>query len=487
MILIIVANSAGLVNQAALASRLRLHGEEVVVLCDGWRETLTPAYASLLRATDCDLVYLSDLVADTAVMNDTWCLPFQSEAGAGRVEVDAARSLTEEAPRVIAEPRTMSSFLSDDTLRRFRSLRHVFGRQSIAVNEFCKLRKPAFAILGDDGIAVNPRITSILKRNSIPLLCVPYGYGGVEDLENELTIKQTDGRYITTAEEGGAEVAEHYPHWVKSGTHAGALLLPPEVILASESIGVTIRHPWRTYGSEADLLCVSGQQYARHLVLEGVSDDRIIVTGSLSGLQIHEILQTDSNARKAFRQPAKIGRGQTRVLVCWPPSYHATHGNRTDFPSNYAALTQATLYPLLDRPDVDLTVALHPSTLPEDRAVFTDLKIPLSTSYIMDLIPKHDIFLAASSSTVRWAIACGKPVLNYDFYKFCSTVFRNLPGVIHVETHQAYIATMQKLLADETFFATTAGAQISVADDWGLVDDRFLEELLAVSRRETSV
>ena len=380
----------------------------------------------------------------------------------------------------------VSDLLPSKALRHFILLRQTYGKQINALKEFCRLHRPRMAILGDDGVGTDPCVTSVLRHEDVPLVCVPYGYGGVEDLEHVLDLRHgTEYRNIDT--EGGPVVAAHYPHWVKSGRHAGALLFRPELILARESLGITLRRPWRTYGSEADLFCVSGQQYADHLRQEGVPDNLITVTGSLAGVQIHNILQTDSNARKAFRQPVKLQSDHTRILVSWPPSYHQTHGDRSEFPDSYASLTHAVVQPLIDHPNVRLTVTLHPSTLPGDRAVFADLNIPLSTDSIIDLIPKHDIFLTATSSTTRWAIACGKPVINYDLYKFGITAFHNLPGVIHVETHQAYTATLHKLLDGENFFATTSAAQISVADDWALVDDRFLEKLLAASCRATSV
>ena len=454
MIVVVALSNAGLFNQVGLASRLGRNGNQVVILFSGERGALLPAFNRRLASADCDVVYLEDLVATTVPSNDPWHLPIAASK--------------------------IDDVFSYDALHSFTALRQAYGKQINALKEFCELHKPTMAILGDDGIGTDPCVTSVLRNNGIRLLCVPYGYGGVEDLEHELDYKQATAsyNYITTEAEGGNVVAEHYPHWVKSGRHAEALLLPPQMILARESLGVTLRHPWRTYGSEADLMCVPGQQYADHLILEGVPRDRIIVTGAPAGVQIHEVLQQDRDAERAFRQPAKLQPNQTRVLVSWPPSFHQTHGDRTEFPDSYASLTCAALQPLINHPNVRLTVTLHPGTLTKDRTIFNDLGIPLSESSIFNLIPRHDIFVTMGSSTTRWAIACGKPVLNYDFYKITLTAYRDAPGVLQIEKHQPYLDSLRRLIEDDAFFAATAEQQISVANDWGLINGLFFDELV---------
>ncbi len=36
----------------------------------------------------------------------------------------------------------------------------------------------------------------------------------------------------------------------------------------------------------------------------------------------------------------------------------------------------------------------------------------------LSLVPLCSLYVASVSATIRWAIACGKPVVNYDVYRF---------------------------------------------------------------------
>ena len=61
-----------------------------------------------------------------------------------------------------------------------------------------------------------------------------------------------------------------------------------------------------------------------------------------------------------------------------------------------------------------------------------------------ELVPLCDLYVASVSSTIRWAIACGKPVVNYDVYRYRYTDFISLDGVLIIDSpgvsdHQGFL------------------------------------------------
>ena len=85
------------------------------------------------------------------------------------------------------------------------------------------------------------------------------------------------------------------------------------------------------------------------------------------------------------------------------------------------------------------------------------------------LIP-HDLFVTYFSSTIRWAVAAGKPVVNFDLYKLGLTVFDTAPGVRKVDSFAEFQAEMTRLTTSDAAFIEAAERQIAVAPRWGTLD-----------------
>ena len=62
-----------------------------------------------------------------------------------------------------------------------------------------------------------------------------------------------------------------------------------------------------------------------------------------------------------------------------------------------------------------------------------------------ELVPLCDVFVASISSTIRWAIACGKPVVNYDVYRYRYTDFIGVEGVLTCEEQDEFVSVLRRL------------------------------------------
>src|SRR5690606_37376810 len=130
-------------------------------------------------------------------------------------------------------------------------------------------------------------------------------------------------------------------------------------ILARESLGITLNDAWVVHGGPANRLCVESPQMLEFYLEEGLPTEKLELTGSPYCDIMHRALERDAAARAAFLTPRRITPGRTRILVSWPPSYHASRGGKCAFPS-YAEMSREVLGFLAALPDVDLWVSLHP-------------------------------------------------------------------------------------------------------------------------------
>lgn len=326
-------------------------------------------------------------------------------------------------------------------------------------------------IVCEDGISGNLPLISAAIKQKIPVLDCPYGYGTSRDLEKDLSNKISQGTAKMAVGPLGEEVTKKYPHWVKKGNNAGAIMYVPEFILAREELGITLRDAWIIHGGLSDILAVESQAMFDHYLSEGIPKEKLVLTGAMYADVLNDSIESAPFLKRAFKTGRKINTGRTSILVSWPPSYHATNGSLCEW-NTYEDLTRTIFAHLAALKNVDVTLSLHPATEDGARQIALDAGLNISTEFVVELIPKHDVYLTCFSSTIRWAIAAAKPVVNYDFYGFDLPDYDTCPGVITIRDFKEYSRICEKLTSDQNYYKSVFSKQKKVADNWGITDGR---------------
>ena len=98
------------------------------------------------------------------------------------------------------------------------------------------------------------------------------------------------------------------------------------------------------------------------------------------------------------------------------------------------------------------------------------------------LIPHCDVYVASVSATIRLAIAAGKPVINYDCYRYRWQDFAKVAGVITVEDEASFHRELARL-SDPSARDALAARQREFAARANLLDGRAGERMLALVER----
>ncbi len=98
----------------------------------------------------------------------------------------------------------------------------------------------------------------------------------------------------------------------------------------------------------------------------------------------------------------------------------------------------------------------------------------------MGAIGLCDLYVASISATIRWAIASGIPVINYDIYKFNYQDYIGVQGVMTVFNFNDFSSALHMLTSDSDYLATLGAAQKKHAAEWGLIDGKFAERFHAL-------
>ena len=102
----------------------------------------------------------------------------------------------------------------------------------------------------------------------------------------------------------------------------------------------------------------------------------------------------------------------------------------------------------------NIVVLLHPSVSYEEMRYIEDWGVKIAQQPTAEVVPLCDLYVTSVSSTIRWAIACSKPVVNYDVYRYYYEGFMHVKGVLYTEEQAGFQELLQRLTTDSDFFAT---------------------------------
>lgn len=141
-------------------------------------------------------------------------------------------------------------------------------------------------------------------------------------------------------------------------------------------------------------------------------------------------------------------------------------------------LVKATGYSVVINP--------HPRLSPEERGYLMRPEVVCTDLPLTKLLPNCHFYVASASATIRWAIACAKPVLNYDIYGYHYDDFSDVAGVVTVDSEKAFEQMLVRMREDSVFFSNLQTLQQAVSMEWGCLDGKSAERLISLFKSRFS-
>lgn len=396
-----------------------------------------------------------------------------ADAASSRQAASTAAKLKGIAARAVSKVARQGRFKSASPLeQRFLD---EFAAQRDAALSILEASQASVVIVGQDGMSGNAALIAAASSRGVPVVDCPYGFGTSMDFDDYLDEKHREGALHVAAGEAGARIQRHCPQWVRRSAYGDVLMYPAEYILARERAGLSLPLPWVIHGGAADLLAAESRAMYDHYIAEGIDPRKVQLTGTAYCDAMADEMSARAELKRAFDTASKLRAGATSVLVSLPPSLHAIRAHASEFPT-YEAACAAIITMFVNRPGVDVVVSLHPNAPAEQRRFVEALGCEVSTEWIVRMIPRCDLFFTTFSSTIRWAIACGKPVLNYNMYGYNNHDYDAVDGVF-TETRLRHVeAAFERLLNDGEYRAVAAKQKIA-GESWGIMDGRNFERI----------
>jgi hypothetical protein len=221
----------------------------------------------------------------------------------------------------------------------------------------------------------------------------------------------------------------------------------------------------------------------RYYIDAGLPEANLITTGSPSNDAMTLALSEDKARRRSLCADLGLSDDRPLLLTALPPDCLYFPGGRPECDSSYADVVQFWINSIKSVPGYNKVICLHPSVDPETMRFLESDDTKISTRSTYETVPLCDVYVASVSSTIRWAIACGKPVINYDVYRYRYTDYLRLPGVIIIEEQAQFLSLLDRLTSDADFRKGLAEAQEKEAPRWAVFSGSVNDDIASLFAR----
>ena len=269
-------------------------------------------------------------------------------------------------------------------------------------------------------------------------------------------------------------IAKKYPLWIYEHRGRKLFRLIPSTIWALESLGYHCQNPWKLNSDNSATIAVENEHMFSYYKDDGVNVERMVQTGAI----YDDVLATNSvNAdQKKKKLIEELGMTENLpILLCaLPPNQFPRECEFAD----YASLVKFWMESLAAIQGWNVLIRPHPRQTAAEIAALEKFGLKVTTADTASLVPLCDLYLASVSATIRWAIACGKPVINYDVYRMNYKDYAGVGGVLTMDNRDRYLSTLHKLTQDQVFFAEIQKLQIENSRSWGKLDGKSSERII---------
>jgi hypothetical protein len=334
-------------------------------------------------------------------------------------------------------------------------------------------------VVTEDSVSSRSRaLLAAAERLRIPALLLPFTIVNPE--EAATVIRQLPAHRVRRLDQHA--FAAMRPRWVRKDREGALLRLPVGRAAVLELAGLAPPEPWIANRGYAVIAAESPAMQQRYVAF-GVPAEQIVLAGSLIDPVLEDARQRRGELRAALL--GRLGLPEKPLLLCALPPDQFPLGPPAENPYlSYPQLLAdwlASLKAVADR--FAVVVRPHPRVAGQELEQLHQSGLAVAWDDTAQLVPLCDLYVASCSATIRWAIACGRPVVNYDVYRYGYDDYAGVAGVLHMDRAGDFDATLDELASNPVRLKSVAEAQAAAAGEWGCLDGGSQQRLLALYDR----
>lgn len=368
-------------------------------------------------------------------------------------------------------------------LRNFSFIHYVVRKIQRMKKEtsLLKLYQVKLLVLAEDSEGYfTPQLVHCAKKQGVKSVVFPYTFANqLEFLEDAYFHDQTvDKSFLSLL------ASKIFPKWARQYKGKKLLRWRPNVIFAAELFGKSAPNPWVMNSGFADVIAVESPFMQKYYSKAGIPEKQMVETGFVSLDSLSQFFNNRECAKTEMSQRFQLDLKKPWLVCAVPPSQWPRPG--IGFSSYDEFLTELVHF-LKTFSDIEVILKFHPRIrLHEARQLCEKLKVPFVEYGTAQLVGVADMYLASVSSTMRWALACGVPTINYDLYAYCYEDFNQTSGLHTVELFSEFKKIFKEV--HDHVVEAHAKKEIKMAkSEFGQLDGQCGERILSLFRQLTEM
>ena len=273
-----------------------------------------------------------------------------------------------------------------------------------------------------------------------------------------------------------------YPRWRYQSGAIDIVRLPSDHIMAHEELGITPPDPWMMNSGSSDKILVDSPASRDYFHDSGIPLEQLEVVGSVSQDRMFAVRQHRDSHLADLRAELGLSGRKPLLLLSGCPNQLTASVPFCEFKSieAVASFVGNSLAPLGEH--YHLVVRPHPG-FPDFGRLLEPFGFATSQRPTASLVPLADLFIAFASATIRWAVACAVPVVNYDVFHYGYDDFKRARGVRTVSGSSDFSALVASLTPGAAALTAMKTAAQQDSAHWSVMDGRGIERIEEQIRR----
>lgn len=269
-----------------------------------------------------------------------------------------------------------------------------------------------------------------------------------------------------------------FSKWVIDFNGKYFIRMPFIKVLVREIMKTAPSNPWSINSGKIDLMCVEGEAVKQLFINYNTLDaNKIIITGSLATDKIMYSIEKKNELTQAINLEYGFSLQKKLALVALPPDMFDTVSTK-EF-KTYEEMIIFWIENIFSLTNYNILFTLHPSVDESQFKWFVDKGCKIINSPTIDVIGLCDLYIASISATIQWAIASGKPVINFDVYDTDYDDYKEVKAVLYAKTKNEFKNLLHNIdnLKNLKYYENM---QNKNAPDWAIQDTKSHQRIIEI-------
>ncbi|HAT8641422.1 TPA: hypothetical protein F8A23_08975 [Legionella pneumophila] len=258
--------------------------------------------------------------------------------------------------------------------------------------------------------------------------------------------------------------------WVMKDENRKVLRLPAEHIMGHLITRSSPPDPWMMNSGYANVIAIENEKMFEYYRNSGIPASKMKITGACYDDNLAYYCMNKESERGQLYQELGIKSNKPFFLIGGFPNQITASPPGFDFEDAEDAVNFIVGCLDVFKKDYEIIFRPHPNFL-ELSDYFAKKNILVTQIDTARLVALSDVYLAFASATIRWAISCGVPTINYDMFYYDFSDYKEVNGVLNVCTKDEFKLAMNTISEQEQFIAIKKQLEIEKRK-WGNLDGK---------------